>query len=333
MRAQNLLETPPPNWRCGAILKDCAFLNDSNDYGHSKSVHLPLRHALIISEPGRYERAAREAYWAGFLPKMVRSIKRKRNRCYPKGNWSNVTEQSEIKLVNMLEAHKLALEYIAQANVPHAIFEDDIVLATSRTEVQGWLNTPSSTKRLGHNSTFLRHNFDFVPLGSCGVHFNHGCGHAYWYTPDGARAALAFWKPALASCRKENYIYDLTLYVNRKYRRTSGLACSTRCAPDRNLVPVCVDEEAKRVVSHRRTCLDGSVATHPCAKGEALRCIDWHELKSYESEQRKRFSPNRYRGYGHFLQDFIGVTPTHTAGPMGKARAVMILDDDAAWDG
>ena len=63
------------------------------------------------------------------------------------------------------------------------------------------------------------------------------------------------------------------------------------------------------------------------------RCIDWHELKSYESEQRKRFSPNRYRGYGHFLQDFIGVTPTHTAGPMGKARAFMISDDDAAWDG
>ena len=104
-----------------------------------------MRHALIISEPGRYERAAREAYWAGFLPKMVRSIKRKRNGCYPKGNWSNVTEQSEIKLVNMLEAHKLALEYIVQANVPHAIFEDDIVLATSRAEVQGWLDTPSST--------------------------------------------------------------------------------------------------------------------------------------------------------------------------------------------
>ena len=50
-----------------------------------------------------------------------------------------------VKLDNAIEAYRAALEHISSTNVPAAIFEDDVVLATSRREVQAWLDEMSIT--------------------------------------------------------------------------------------------------------------------------------------------------------------------------------------------
>ena len=97
-------------------------------------------------------------------------------------------------------------------NTPHAVFEDDVVLLTSRNEVQSWLDgrdtrlvrttdralgTPIPGTGLVRNQSFARHEFDLVPLGSCGAgtklrgsHDKFACGHALWFTPAGAKALL-----------------------------------------------------------------------------------------------------------------------------------------------
>ena len=130
-----LLRGLSPNWRCGASRAGCAFQNGSSDDDVVQlRSNFRWRHALIISEPGRYERAAAEALLGGFIPTMIPSIKRKQSACIPKANWSDPTEQSLVKLENVLRAFQHGLAHILKTGVPHAIFEDDIVLATSRAK-------------------------------------------------------------------------------------------------------------------------------------------------------------------------------------------------------
>lgn len=334
-----LLRGLSPNWRCGASRAGCAFQNGSSDDDVVQlRSNFRWRHALIISEPGRYERAAAEALLGGFIPTMIPSIKRKQSACIPKANWSDPTEQSLVKLENVLRAFQHGLAHILKTGVPHAIFEDDIVLATSRAKVQDWLDSPSPTlrrvdcgsKNCSKSQAFARSEFDFVPLGSCGVHYNHGCGHASWFTPAGARRALAFWRAGLISCKKSNFVFDLGFYINAKYPK-GGVMCSSTCAPNRTLAPDCTDWQAKQVVSNRRICLDGRDAQPDCDKGEALRCVDWREQKRVATLQGARFSRTRYKGYGHFVQDIVGVKPTMTAGTGTRSKIAIVSNDDPAF--
>lgn len=97
--------------------------------------------------------------------------------------------------------------------IPHAIFEDDIVLATSRAELHAWLDAPvQRTVRVGRTSTgrwklanlsFPRAQFDMVPLGSCGT-YTFACAHAMWFTPPGAAALLALRRPRCEIGRSEH---------------------------------------------------------------------------------------------------------------------------------
>lgn len=334
-----LLRGLPPDWRCGASSAGCAFQNGSVDVDVMQlRSNFRWRHALIISEPDRYERAAAEALLGGFIPTMIPSIKRKHSACIPKANWSDPTEQSLVKSENAATAFQHGLAHILETGIPHAIFEDDIVLATSRAEVQNWLDSPSPTFRrvdcgLNKCSTsqaFARSEFDLVPLGSCGVRYNHGCGHASWFTPAGARRALALWRAGLISCKKSNFIVDLSWYINAKYPK-GGVLCSSTCAPNRTLTPYCTDWQAKQVMSNRGICLDGRDAQSDCDKGEALRCVDWREQKQFATLQRARFLRTRYKGYGHFVQDIVGVKPTMTAGIGARSTFAMTTNDDPAF--
>lgn len=132
--------------RCGRVLYGCAFLQEEQVDDTNANSSIPSwRHGLILSRPGRYERAAMEVRRAGFLPTMVPGIFRNWSRCRPRPNWSDPAERMAVKLDNAIEAYRAALEHISSTNVPAAIFEDDVVLATSRREVQAWLDEMSIT--------------------------------------------------------------------------------------------------------------------------------------------------------------------------------------------
>ena len=62
-----------------------------------------------------------------------------------------------ILLDNAIEAYRAALEHISSTNVPAAIFEDDVVLATSRREVQAWLDEMSITSIPASHAVLLLH--------------------------------------------------------------------------------------------------------------------------------------------------------------------------------
>ena len=76
---------------------------------------------------------------------MVAGIYRNWSHCHPDPNWSDPAQRAAVKLDNAIEAYRKALDYIVSTNTAAAIFEDDVVLATSRREVQHWLDEVSTT--------------------------------------------------------------------------------------------------------------------------------------------------------------------------------------------
>lgn len=342
--------------RCGILRSGCAF-NSSEQLDLNENLsHPPWRHALIISTPARFIRAAAEARRAGFVPSLIHGIFRNWSLCHPQANWSDRSIRPVVKLDNSIDAYRQALERIAETNVAHAVFEDDIVLATSRAEVQAWLDSPAAgersyRKRSSDNrrwqvevQRFSRADFDMVPLGTCGATTNFACAHAMWYTPAGARAALAAYprrctrSDASGVVIVDKPIFDLHLYIDRAPGHSgAGKMCSTECAPNRTLTPTCWDSQSRTVIANRN-CTDERLQQGLCSR-DVLRCVDWQELKVYRghgfpSRQRgRKFKPSRYMGYGHFLQDRLGVIPyLHTsqnhdvtdesnARPLKKGRA------------
>ena len=287
----------------------------------------PTRHALIISRPSRYPLAAAEASRAGFIPKYMPGVFRNWSICYPLGgSWeTNRTQyQENVKVGNLLTSFQLALQHIVDTGVPHAILEDDIVLATSRREVQGYLDDVTKTGRrtikthvdgvLNYSTrTYARHEFDFVPLGTCGYGEKFACGHAAWVTPAGAKESLKMVKqctPGDPTTPRASAYIDVDAYYN-KVEPARGKVCSTMCSPDRAATPECWDDEAIRVVANRQNDCIGD----DCSRA-ALRCATWKDLKKW-SEPRKHpseitlkqrglgFNPSRYIGYGHFVQDSL----------------------------
>ena len=152
--------------------------------------------ALIISSPGRYQRAAKEARRAGFLPELVRgdfSLFASNSSCRTAAstgyNSSDPRAEAHDRMsvyMNMVESVRRAAQIIVARNVSHTVFEDDIVLASSRDAVQSYLAT--------------RSGYDLVHLGGClGLGWNSkrrktatyfSCAHAVYYSPAAARAYL-----------------------------------------------------------------------------------------------------------------------------------------------
>ena len=304
----------------------------------------PWRHALIVAEPHRYDFPAAEAQRAGFLPTRIPALVSNTSRCHPNPDRSNAI-QNRIKFDNMLEAFQSAWLHIVQTDIPHVILEHDVVLATSRAEVQQWLDDFSTTRiqvDASHKSreivvnrtTFVsvpRQDFDIAALGTCGM-IGLACGHASWITPAGARILLATFP---FTCNDEDRVYDQKVYYDSTHPYRHGAkVCATRCDPNRMRTTKCQDREAQAVVANRR-CPTGAnqslwgpvtrlgriptaremrdfngrtqLSVSECGdRGEALRCLDWRELKVYQSRRKngmRSFDARRYHGYGHFVQD------------------------------
>ena len=353
-----------PSWsvgdhaRCGATEQFCAFRSCTSEEKYClhdakpddlNNLPPPQRHALIIGRPSRYPLAAAEALRAGFQPKLIPGIFQSYSRCIPdpakytipRGPVSHGQMSERIKLDNLVEAQTNALRHIVATNTPHAVFEDDIVLLTSRNEVQSWLDgrdnrlVRTTDRALGtlipgtglvRNQSFARHEFDLVPLGSCGAgtklrgsHDKFACGHALWFTPAGAKALLDLmvdcpYEPTermtLEPAGRKVALIDVNFYINHDAPKVARV-CSTKCAPDRKLTPACWDDEAE-IVHRNREC---SLPYSECPRKDTLRCLDWRELKTFSTGQKgmdgslgliqkgNHFHPRRYLGYGHFAQD------------------------------
>lgn len=205
--------------RCGVVKQGCAFLTlkDHSEVEEDENATeaLPWRQGLIISIPSRYAHAAEEARRGGFRTSMIEASFANTSRCWPgPNNWTDPHVRANVMLENEYDAYQKALTYVAESGVPHAIFEDDIVLSTSRSEIHRWLEakTNRTVRFLELNAktrrprvtqkevAFARKDFDMVPLGSCGTS-NFACGHAMWFTPAGARALLAATGPRF-SCKR-----------------------------------------------------------------------------------------------------------------------------------
>lgn len=189
-------------------------------------VQPPWQHAIIISTPDRFTRAAAEARRAGFIARYMPARFSNRSRCHPDPDLDDPEIRKRVALENAIDAYRDALSRIAESGRPHAVFEDDIVLATSRAEVHRWLHAPmvrSVRVRSGGatthepwelvNLSFPRLQFDLVPLGSCGSGL-FSCTHAIWYTPRGARTFLSMRRQRCQSVRLD----ERDVRVSRLYR-------------------------------------------------------------------------------------------------------------------
>lgn len=147
--------------------------------------------ALILSSPTRYERAAAHARRAGFTPELVHGLYGQANRCW-RGNADVNTSRAQRHAVvdntkmNMIEGFRRLARIVVERGTAHALFEDDIVLATSRDEVQRFL-----AQRAGQ--------YSHIPLGGCLVPGKNRtnpnnalltCGHATYWDPAFAAAYL-----------------------------------------------------------------------------------------------------------------------------------------------
>ena len=356
-----IAETARSQDRCGATESRCAFRSectvsgsnasycfrgiepDGKAKGKKAAKQPPWRHALIVSTAARYPLAAAEAQSAGFLPRRIPAIYRNYSRCIPNPDYSSSQGAKlilRIKNDNLLEAWGNAVRHIAETGIAHLVLEDDAVLATSRREVQSYLDgySPRNSRQSvgvrrrvdGTIETelrqFARSEFDLVPLGTCGNRDRFACGHALWITPAGARSLLlandACSLPASVGLSHGAGLrvpaFDRTFYVAAGSKGV-GRYCTTQCAPNRSTfggMPSCLDGEATEAVANRK-CDDG---TPFCGRAntEILRCAHWEDLKSYAKsynasgkwnranvmrQSGENFHPGRYMGYGHFLMD------------------------------
>ena len=314
--------------RCGQLATMCAFLNDTSlphANGYDDWNGPPRRNALVISNQHNFIRAAAEVRRAGFWPIRIGEVISNSSRCHPAPNMSDTEMRRAVKFVNMGDAYRQALQYIIKTNMPHAIFEHDIVLATSGTEVQRWLDDLSPTAfkveaRFPNGSSFhttvraSRNTFDYVPLGTCGK-INFACGHAVYITPAGARLLSNTFGH---TCERQDMAYDLKTYIDPRHPYSHGAkVCSRLCDPNRTRTPRCWDDEARTVVANRR-CSTGanrslwneykfkststknaferddlksrqSLSVNQCGdRGEALRCVDWRQLYDYQSQTTRQ---------------------------------------------
>lgn len=249
-----------------------------NESVHEVDVPLmptPRRPAIIVATSHRYVRAAAEVWDAGFEPTRQPAIFSNISRCHPRPTMDPGARYL-VNLDNTLDAFRQAYATISERNVPHALFEDDIVLASTRPALHRFLQR------------FEKH--DVAAMGACArVGRRYACMHATYVSPSSARVLM-----------KE---------MND---------CSTLS-----------------------TGVDKNAMHFWCYKG-GRTCTNWQELqhvpntgllRRFKREQRyplvthtvrgvnvTREGPARFHGYGYFVQDRIGVTPTlHTASNMKRA--------------
>lgn len=296
--------------------RSCNGMHDA-----SKSTH-SLR-ALIISSPARYERAARVAIQAGFSPELVPGHFGHASRCLPEKYINNASRPIMLPhilhrniILNMIESGRAAARIIVKRNISHAVFEDDIVLGTSREAVQCYL-----AERAGSHS--------MINLGGCLLECKHGpsrekrcelgatftCGHASYMDPKMAQEVL----------RRTEPCEDVTKALDGNFARWF-------CAPDAaraglrpcadwtpllhfyqgaGWMPSAVDARCSHCPRHA----SASLVRHPRSQipwfdGESLeaRC---RTCASLENRSRSAWFPDPYGwvGFGHFLQDRAKIDP------------------------
>ena len=323
--------------------------SSGNEVQHATDLLPP---ALIKSSPARYERAANEARLSGFEPHMVQGIYGTASRCLsPRVRAAynlTVGVQRDIlvhnTMLNMIEGHRKAAKIVIERNVSHTVFEDDFLLATSRNEVQSYL-----AERVG--------KYDYVPLGGClvdhrdptsgqnqsrssgpGVRFT--CGHAGYMSPKFARAYLEMTE----SCHNVMLGLDGPMLGNICDPAMSDASPEDPMGIERSMMSF-----RKR---HRVRCADWSPMLRFYQGGGWLpdswdrRCSQccelgsmppsWHAAKLFPNPlpegdifrkqcvngtRSKRWVSDRHGwvGFGHFVQDRVGVKP-HLHDSQNRAR-------------
>ena len=89
----------------------------------------PKRVGVILAFNETYARAAAEVARAGYHPVQLRATRNvSTHRCNPQGGYI-------ARLMNIHDVIWSALPYILQQRLPVALFEDDVVFATNRSEL------------------------------------------------------------------------------------------------------------------------------------------------------------------------------------------------------
>jgi hypothetical protein len=252
--------------------------------------------ALIMSRyeerDKRYERAQRQARLGGFSPGLTRGVFGLTSRCHPalpSPNASNVERGEHIRKVvveNYVEAVRQELLLVVERNLPHVLFDDDVVLTTTRSALVAYLDRTTS-------------RFDLVPLGGCiygkPTFFEFMCSHATWLTPHAAKQMLALTDEAF--CETFAFGMDRIMWRQLCWHRR------VRCAPWLHLAEVyeaTTTGGAKWKPFHDRM----KILRNQSSSWESVR-VTWgnnqdrdHFGVGYYVQDRKHFKPYLHRHSG-----------------------------------
>ena len=187
--------------------------------------------ALILSRyeerDDRYERAQLQARLGGFSPSLTRGRFGRTSQCHPVlplPNASHAERASHIRQVmvdNYVQSMRRQLKTIIARGLPHVLFDDDVVLTTTRVALVRYLERTTS-------------RFDMVPLGGCiygsPAFFEFACSHAMWVTPYAAEQMLRLTEPDL--CSTFHWGFDRIAWMQLCWHRR------VRCAPWLHLTDV-----------------------------------------------------------------------------------------------
>ena len=223
------------------------------------------RPAIVVSTPRRFSKTKEELWNAGFEATMVPAVYDNKSVCFPGEFATNASMRYAIALANALIAWHNATGLLLALNVPHALFEDDAVRASSVVQLHRYMDEMSE--------------HDVVPLGGCGDKRSNrwSCGHANFVS---LRAARLMFDRA----EKLKHLYQAESVFAGKAPVGMVYSGTVQC----RMLHYAID-----VIAHKWL----------CKKENRLRCSDWRHLMTVHNERYNQSDLQFAAGWGYFVQD------------------------------